>query len=259
MLQAVKYLHRVGVGVTVPCLFVGNDGHTYVVKFKNNRLGAKVLVNEYLAAQLGKLAELCFPASGLIEIPEQVIRQSVSLRRRHVKPGVHFASRYISHVQYLQHYHLPKICNRQEIAGVILFDHIMHNEDRTLNRKNMLVKREAEGYRFYAIDNSHLFGSGRWRNSRIIALIDRVTINDRRAYGSLLRHYLTPDDFRPYIDKFEAISQQQLMALINSIPQEWLCDEPTKELLQQFIGKRCQYATLIAERIFEKIPVKQTK
>ena len=50
MLEAVEYIGRVGVGVTSPSLIKGDDGFTYVVKMQNNRLGTKVLVNEYIAA-----------------------------------------------------------------------------------------------------------------------------------------------------------------------------------------------------------------
>ena len=67
MLKADMYMGRVGVGVTSPSLIKADDGYIYVVKMKNNRLGTKVLVNEYIAAWMGKKLNLPFPFSDCIE------------------------------------------------------------------------------------------------------------------------------------------------------------------------------------------------
>lgn len=75
MLTAVEYLGSVGVGVTVPRVFRADDGNIYVVKLQSNPMGAKVLVNEYIACWFGERMELCFPPSDLIQIEEQVLKK----------------------------------------------------------------------------------------------------------------------------------------------------------------------------------------
>lgn len=254
MLRAKKYLGSVGIGVTAPCLVEGEDGGAYVVKLKNNRLGTKVLVNEYIAARFAALAALCFPAGGPMELTEAFIGRTSRLRRARVAAGLHFASRYIEKAKYVHHRHLPFIQNKGQIAGVMLFDHLLLNDDRTLNGKNMLIQRAAEGYRFYAIDNSHLFGSGRWRTDRLEALSDRVRVNKRRAYGTLLRHYLSAADFAPYAAKFQAITKEQFAEIVDSVPREWLDDETARQALKDFLIKRFARIDLIVAKIIEEIP-----
>ena len=254
MLQAEKYLRPVGIGVTRPHLLRCDDGNIYVVKFQNNRLGPKVLVNEYIAARFAEYVPLCFPPGGIVEVAADFLRRCPPLRRLGVVSGRHFGARYLSHARYVHRANLAFARNKKEIAGVMLFDHLMHNADRTLNGKNMLLRREADGWRLYAIDNSHLFGSGRWRTERLEALAGRVSINRRRAYGALLRHYLTAEDFAPYIERFEAIGEAEIASIVDGIPAEWLGDAAARAALKAFLSKRCACASRIAACIAASIP-----
>lgn len=254
MLRAVKYAGSVKIGVTAPRLVEGDDGKIYVVKLKNNRLGTKVLVNEYIASQFAESVDLCFPPSGPIEFTDEFIANSKRMRRAKASPGLHFASQYIGGAKYVHHYHMGWIKNKKQIAGVMLFDHLMHNPDRTLNGKNMLIKKEKDGYLLYAIDNSHLFGSGRWRTENFESLADKVKVDRRRAYGALLKHYLRPEDFAPYIEQFQRFDEEKISRIVDSIPKEWLDDEAASHALKVFLLRRCESAALIAQKVMRFIP-----
>lgn len=254
MLYAKKYLGSAKVGVTAPILVRADDEAAYVVKLKNNRLGAKVLVNEYIASRFAEYVDLCFPPSDVITFTEEFIAGSRRLTKRKARPGLHFASKYIDHASYVHRYHMGFVKNKDQIAGVMLFDHLMHNADRTLNGKNMLLKRAQDGYILYAIDNSHLFGSGRWRTENLPVWADRVKINRRRAYGTMLKHYLRPEDFRPYVEQFKMMDEEKIAAIVDSIPAEWLDDDAAREALKDFLVKRCAGADLIAEKLADFIP-----
>lgn len=254
MLLAKKYLGTVGVGVTVPRLMKGDDGQVYVVKLKNNRLGTKVLVNEYIAACFSRFVELCFPPGEIIELTQDFIDGSKRLRRAKVTAGLHFASRYLPHAKYVHCYNFSFVNNKKQLAGVLLFDHLMHNADRTLNGKNMLLQRSGAGYQLYAIDNSHLFGSGRWRAENLPLLAEQVTINKRRAYGTLLKEYLHPADFAPYIAQFKAIDEEKITKMLDEVPKEWLDHEETKLRLKEFLVKRCANVQFVVDKIIASIP-----
>lgn len=254
MLRAKKYLGMIQTGVTAPYLIEADDGEAYVVKLKNNRLGTKVLVNEYIASCFAEQIDLCFPPSGPIEFTESFVAHSKHMKRAKAAAGLHFASRYLKHAKYVHRYHMDFVKNKRQIAGVMLFDHLMHNADRTLNGKNMLLQHEQDGYVFYAIDNSHLFGSGRWRADNLPILAERVKMNRRRAYGTLLKHYLCPADFTPYIEQFKIMDAPRIAAIVDSIPVEWLDDEGARMALKEFLVKRCAAADLIAEKMMEFIP-----
>lgn len=253
MLEARKYLGLVGVGVTRPLLLEANDGKRYVVKLKNNRLGSKVLVNEYIANQFAKKIELCFPEGQIIDFSDAFVQGSRRLKKMQVKAGLHFASRYVKEAKYVHRYNVELIKDKNKIAGVMLFDHLMHNTDRTLNSKNMLIQREHGGYKFYAIDNSHLFGSGRWKAERLDALVDKVKVNRHRLYGTLLRHYLHEADFTVYIEQFKAMTDEQIEEIVEGIPMEWLPEQAERAAIKSFLIRRIKNVDFVAGKIIAAV------
>jgi len=254
MLMAVNYLGQVGAGVTVPQLFRANDRNIYVVKLQNNILGPKVLVSELLAAKLGELIGLCFPPAGIIEISAEMIAGSEHLQELGVDPGRHFASRFLNRTQYVSRGNLKKAVNAAEMAGVVLFDHMFHNSDRTTNGKNLLLRQEDYGYKLYAIDNSHLFRSGRWTQQSLQKLVSVIKPYYRYAYGRLLKDHLSPDDFLPYMEKVAQISDARIKEIVGEIPGEWLSEEAEREELVRFVSRRRDMAEAIWQELCNYIP-----
>lgn len=254
MKTAVAYLGAIGIGATSPQLFRASDGRAYVVKLQNNRLGPKVLANELLGAKLGEYLGLCFPQSGVIKIEEALIDKSRRLSAASVTPGRHFACQYLSDTDYVHRYNLPRASNIQDMAGVILFDHLLHNLDRTFNRKNLLIRRETTGYRIYAIDNSHLFRRGRWTAEGLDKLATKVKINSYSIYGILLKHYLSPVNFAPFLAKVQQLSDHSLTEMVESIPGEWLPHEVERRALINFLIARRDMANTIVDCLSALIP-----
>ncbi|MDL2280553.1 hypothetical protein LJC10_01690 [Selenomonadales bacterium OttesenSCG-928-I06] len=259
-MTAIEYLGPVGIGATAPQMFNAIDHNdndavkTYIVKFANNRLGAKVLVNELLALRFGKLIDICFPSGGIINIPKELVVNNRRLLIAGFTSGLHFGSRFLRGTQYLCRQNLHLAQNKSQMAGVILFDHMFYNLDRTLNRKNLLIRKEKTGYKIYAIDNSHLFRRGRWNVDWLNELKDGLTINHRRSFGLLLKHYLYPEDFISYVEAIKDISDEEIDEIINSIPQKWLPDFEERVGLKEFIVKRIDMVDEIAYSLIELIP-----
>jgi len=254
VLTAVEYLGSVGVGVTVPRVFRADDGNIYVVKLQSNPMGAKVLVNEYIACWFGERMELCFPPSDLIQIEEQVLKKNKSLRATGLRAKIHFASQYIPSNKYVVRTNLSKASNKSAMAGVMLFDHMFHNIDRTKNRKNLLVRLQDSAYVLYAIDNSHLFVRGRWNIKTLEKLAEKIVVNRRRAYGWLLTYFFTSGDFSPYAARVREIKKEDLVQLVESIPQEWLPKIEERDALFNYMLRRCQMVDQIVLRLCQSIP-----
>lgn len=254
MITAVEYIGGVGVGVTSPQIFRGDDGHVYIVKLQNNRLGTKVLVNEFLACRFSQILDLCFPEGGLINIEDVFIHKNKRLRAARVQSGWHFASRYLSGVEYVGRRNMAKAANKKQMAGVMLFDHMFHNVDRTWNRKNLLLRREASVYRLYAIDNSHLFRRGRWSEATLTNLVNKIGVNKRRSFGWLLKYYLAREDFSVYVDRVKGITDIELQRLVEDIPMEWLPDMTERAALLMFMQKRRDMVEQIVEPLYRLIP-----
>jgi hypothetical protein len=254
ILIAVKYMGAVGLGATAPQVFRANDDQVYIVKLQNNKMGRKVLVNEFLASRIGQLMGLCFPPSGIIRLDEEVIQKNRWLRAAKVSAGMHFASQYLNHTWYVDRRNLNKATNKVEMAGVMLFDHMFHNVDRTWNRKNLLLRREAGSYRLYAIDHSHLFRKGKWTVEWLAKLNTDMTVNSTRSFGWLLKYFLKKEDFAPYIAKVQQMTDGQLNELVMDIPNEWLPDEAERQALLDYLVKRRDLTEEIAEKICALIP-----
>lgn len=258
MLEASKYIKAIGVGVTKPHLLRASDGHLYVVKLTNNKLGTKALANEYIGSRLGEYMQLSFPKAGFINITEAALEKMRPLRRLGTPPGLHFAVRYLKHCEYVRPWHIRQAVNRHEFAGVILFDHILQNEDRTLNQRNILARHEAAGIKLYAIDNTHLFGSGCWRSDNLTRYADVIRINNRLAYGVLLKRYLRSADFKPYMERIAALTPDKIKAILDDIPSAWL-DESDRQTAEAVIARRISLTEQIVEALSLLIPDKHRR
>lgn len=258
MYQALKYIGSVGVGATSPQLFQAatdsKDEKICVVKLTSNRLGTKVLVNELLASRFGEWLKLCFPPGGLIHISQEVVNSSRRLTASEVKPGWHFGCEYLRGVRYVNKFNIHRASNKEQMAGVMLFDHLFHNPDRTVNRKNLLIRREWDGYKLYAIDNSHLFRRGKWTMAMLKELAETITINHRRSYGVLLKHYLTPAQIFKYAAAIKDLEESRLTEFVDDIPEEWLPDKAEREALLEYLIVRRDKVCQVADELVRLIP-----
>ncbi|VBB06935.1 Hypothetical protein LUCI_2177 [Lucifera butyrica] len=257
MLIALKYLGKVGIGVTLPQFFRADDGKTYVVKMNYNKINSKVLANEFLATKFAEFMDLrCFPPYDMIEINEQLLQENKQLIELGVIAGHHFAYQFLDHTSYVSRHNLDKIVNTTEMAGVILFDHILQNSDRNSNKKNLLLRPEDAGYRIYAIDNSHLFGSGRWTLDSLTNLSTKIKIFSRFTYGRFLRNYLSPQDFIPYLEKVKVLSNETIDTFVREIPTEWLPNTEERKVLANHLKTRRDLVDKIYEKLCNHIPKK---
>lgn len=250
MLTATEYLGNVGIGATGPDFFRADDGNIYVVKEFRNLVGKNVLINEMIAAGFGYKLKLPFPQSALIHLhhfsPERNTAESIG-----------FASRYIADAVYATNENIAETANLSAMAGVLLFDHFFHNADRTNNRKNLLIAMHKKEKHIYAIDHSHLFRTGRWTPDTLQQISERICIYTNFLYGVLLRNYLTPADFQPYIQRIKAMSKADIDNIVNTVPTVWFEHSAEKAACILFIETRCRQIDAITDAIFSKIPNKK--
>lgn len=254
MLSAVEYLGPAAAGATSPQLFRGDDGRVYVVKLQNNRLGPKVLANEFLGGRLGMSLGLCFPPNGVIRLEERMLRRSRLVK---VPAGRHYACQYFSSTIFVNSRNLARAANIKEMAGVMLFDNLVQNVDRTLNRRNLLLRREDKGFRIYAIDNSHLFRRAKWTEEMLGRLGERMEINRHGVYGSLLKYWLQPADFLPYLARLGEWTDEFLADTVAAIPEEWLPHAGERQAAVKYLITRRDMAERVMTCLTALIPAQR--
>lgn len=255
MLFAQEYLGEVGVGATSPLFFRADDNNIYIVKMMQNPLGGKVLASELIAVFFGQILDLSFPFGDIFCITEDWLAQYPEYRDSMITAGYHFASRYLPNTCYATSDHLASVCNLSSIAGMILFDHLLHNADRAHNRKNMLFYTDEEGRSYlYGIDHSHLFHSGRWSIDSLSTWSYRIRTYSQNLYGILLEKYLHAHDFYPYIARLSDIRDDTFRAVIAHIPSIWLPDKKEREALYRFFKIRQDLVERIYQHICRSIP-----
>lgn len=238
---------RLGVGVTSPHLMADASGKRYVVKLSKNRVGVKALANEWFGYRLGRRCGLRLPRAELAELAPEMVVSSRTLAKLPVD-AVHFASRYLAGCTYVGRQAIRQAENKDEVVGAMLFDHLLCNEDRTLNRKNFLALWRGDKARIYAIDHSHLLGSGRWQAEAVLARSEEIVVNQRLLYGWLIRHYITQDRLEHHVECIAGINQAEIDEFVAEIPLAWLSHED-REAIKQFWQTRQAMVADIAERL----------
>src|SRR5207248_10561203 len=97
-LTAVRHVRKMRGGAQAH-LLEADDGHWYVVKFRNNPQHRRILVNELLASAFLDYLKIAAPETALVNIgshflavnPE--VHITLGTRRVEVEPGWHFGSR----------------------------------------------------------------------------------------------------------------------------------------------------------------------
>ena len=83
-------------------LMLGADGNLWVVKFRNNPQGERVLANEFLATRIAEAVGLTVPKTEVIEVTDWLVRHSPELvvdlgrgERQRCEAGLQFGSRFV--------------------------------------------------------------------------------------------------------------------------------------------------------------------
>ena len=246
-------------------LLEADDGHWYVVKFRNNPQHRRILVNELLSAVLLDYLKIAIPETALIRVSESFLEANPEVhltlgsRRIPVAPGWHFGSRYpgdparTAIYDFLPDALLPKVVNLADFRAVLVFDKWVANAD---GRQSVFYRAmvsggvsaaepgrgasERPGFVARMIDNGFAFNGPNWDfpDSPLQGLYARQLVYD--AVRSL-------DDFRPWLDLVEHFPEEVLDRAWKGVPPDWLEGEEDalEELLERLLARGRQVPELI--------------
>ena len=232
-------------GKTQSQLIQCSDGYLYVVKFLNNPLHSRVLVNEMLGAQLALMLGLPVPDIRCVNVSEEFVKDSKHLvikidgDEEPCATGVQYGSRYPGRphrtmvIDSLPAEYLREVRNRECFFGAFIFDLWTCNCDARQMIFYRIVDDKAATYSALLIDNDGCFNGPEWtlsenRNRRLIC--ERK--GSKQAYN--------PESFEPFLGAVEEINPSDLESCGRNIPEEWYDgkNDELEQLLEKLYDRR---------------------
>ncbi len=241
-----------------------DDGHFYVVKFRNNPQHRRILVNEWIAAVFLKYLQISTPETEIVALTPDFLARNPDLylqlgsRHLEVPPGWHFGSRYpgdptkVMVYDFVPDLLLDKVVNLNEFLGALVFDKWIGNADA---RQSIFFRARLQqwspagggqpqrlGFVAHMMDHGYVFDGPHW------------TFSDSPLQGlyfrpSVYRKVTSWGDFQPWLDRVANFPEEVVDLALKQIPPEWLeGDEPALEaLLTKLMSRRKRVAELIRD------------
>jgi hypothetical protein len=243
MALAVEHIRRMRGGAQAHLLRCEDEGY-YVVKFKNNPQGVRILANELLGTRLAARLGLPTPAAEVVEVREELIAHTEELvvqlgrGRAPCQAGLQFGSRYPGSpaenavYDFLPDEQLREVQNLADFAGMLVFDKWTCN---TNGRQAIYFRRRGESrYQAQMIDQGFCCNAGEWN------------FPDAPLRGLYMRHRVYEsvrgmDSFEPWLARLESKMTETVLEEIESeIPPEWYDFDPDalEKMLEQLVRRR---------------------
>ncbi|MGZ4122941.1 MAG: HipA family kinase [Tumebacillaceae bacterium] len=236
MTKATHYLGAMEAGYCLPQLFRCDDGNRYVVKFMSNPQGIRGLANELIACRLGSLLDLPVVPGRVVEVTQRLIDAEPELQKAGVQAGPHFGSLYVSRVQAPTEKAIAKCVNLDKVAGMIVFDHWVQNDDRDTG--NVLITR-GDQLSFYMIDHESCFCGSGWYDEDLFQHRGRVEPYWAEVYPRFLPFVdWREQPFSAALERLEELTYKQIASALRGVPSEWGVEADEWELLADYLERR---------------------
>lgn len=255
-------------GVTFPLKCKLSNGISAVVKYQMNPAGSEVLINEWVGNSIADIIGLTIPRYGVCLLPHDTIQKSeVFGELSFDNSGLAFFSEFIKCTAPVNTEMLKKSSNK-ETERLLLFDHLIINEDR--HNGNLLAQVSAERKVFF-IDCSHFLTNNN-------SLHEKLDIEKEKSIGAVRDNhlmvnpstnrgpniYLTLCNTMGFNDRTLLDEKERMKCLLDnnclreikeSIPAEWRTQSTAQRIDDMFsiIGYRLEHIEDICDMIiFER-------
>jgi hypothetical protein len=255
-LTAVRHIRKMRGGAQAH-LLEADDGHCYVVKFRNNPQHRRILVNEILCSVMLEYLQISTTPTAMIRIDPSflIANPDVHIRlggnRQEVRAGWHFGSRYpgdpsrVAVYDFLPDALLSTVANLDDFRAILVFDRWVANADgrQAVFYRAMLHRPDGRaGPAFVArmIDHGFAFNGPNWDfpESAVQGLYAR-----RVVYGAVR----SLDDFQPWLQQVRHFPEEVMDQAWKRVPPEWLegDEDALDQLLERLFERRKRVAELL--------------
>lgn len=230
----------------------------YVVKFRNNPQGVRILANEFIFSHLAKLLGLSVPSPAIVEVSEWLVQHSPKLNilipPNSIMPcdsGLQYGSEYAINpfkgriVDWLPSEMLMRTRNLSEFSGMFVLDKWACNLD---GRQAVFWRLSVERkYSACFIDHGWCFGAGDWdfRNHPL-----RGVYMKDQVYGDITGW----QSFEPWLSELERFDEAFIWNAVSSTPPIWYSSDwsSLERLAETLILRRHKVRQLIEQ--FRDLP-----
>ncbi len=257
-INACRYIRKMRGGAQSH-LLEADDGHFYIVKFRNNPQHRRILVNELVAAVFLKYLQISAAPAMLIQVSAEFLAANPEIfihlgsRQVPVSPGWHFGSRHPGDPDRLAIYDfvpdalLSGVSNLRDFLAILVFDKWMGNAD---GRQSIFFRARVEDWSggakaaFVAvmIDHGFVFNGPNWDfcDSPLQGLYPRRLVYEQvQSLG----------DFQPWLDQVVHFPEEVVDQAFRQVPSEWLDGEEGEfeQILERLLVRRARVPGLLSE------------
>jgi hypothetical protein len=249
-------------------LLACDDGHFYVVKFRNNPQHRRILINEWIASVFLNYLQISAPAAAIVNLSAEFLDSNpevhIQLGTRHlaVEPGWHFGSRYpgdpakVMVYDFLPDLLLDKVVNVGEFLGVLAFDKWMGNADARqsiffrarLRQWSPGAEQRSEsqtpraGFVAHMMDHGYVFDGPHW-------IFPDSPLQGLYFRSSVYQNVRSWDDFQPWLDRVVHFPEEVVDDAQKQIPPAWLAEDGAEleAMLAKLMARRKRVPDLIRD------------
>jgi hypothetical protein len=254
---AVEHIRRMRGGSQAHLMRCDDDSF-YVVKFKNNPQGVRVLANDMFGTRLAARMGICVPDVDIVEVADVMIKNTDDLciqlgtGRVPCAPGRQFGSKYPGHPSRINVYdfvsaeEIYRIANLGDFLGTFVFDKWTCNTD---GRQAVMFSQKDSGTRgsprralkAMMIDQGFCFNGREWNFPDAPGF-------GRYGHREVYRSVRGIESFEPWLNWLEnRLSLATLYEEADKVPIEWYVGEQEawRNLIERLYARRTRVRELI--------------
>lgn len=252
VVRAVAFVRKMAGGAQAHML-AADDGHYYVVKFKQNPQGHRILVNELVSSLLLSHFPILTPQARLVFVDQKFLEanpyicMSVGSERLPVAEGLHFGSQVPFSPQPVPIFDLvPQevltlTYNIEDLIKMLVFDKWVSNSDgRQAIFFRVKSRAGAATWMCNPIDNGMAFCGECWNflNSAVSGMY-------RARY--LYQHSPVLSLCEDWLERLARLHRDEVEGTIEAVPKEWFVDDERAmtHLLRALYRRRSEIRSLI--------------
>ena len=237
--QAIRYVTPLREGGSLPAIVEADDDGTYVLKFRGAGQGAKALIAELVAGEIGRTLGLRVPELVFMQLDPEMARTERDSEIQELiraSAGLNLALDYLPGALGFEELDI-KAVDGALASAIVWFDSYVTNVDRTVRNPNLLTWKKQ----LWLIDHgASLFFHHSWDNYQDRSRSPFAPVRDH----ILLRRASALDEAD--IAMRACLTAERLQTIVALIPAGWLGDEPG------FPGEaehRAAYAGYLSDRL----------